>query len=211
MTDDELDQQLRDSVLAENVDLSRLEAIVRQQLRLRPRYLPRWTAIAAGLAAMALAGLTSYRSFVKEENTPVTCIAAAHDHQNEIVKGEPRVWSRDLAGVASLAQKEGVPESALAALSGAGYRLARGRLCFLQGQIYLHLVYHQDGEAFSVYLRRRSKQPLFRASVRETSIGMDNVAYFQTRDLNVVFVAQAPSGDVLAFAQAGLRALKPVA
>ena len=182
-----------------------------KQAARQPRYVPRWTAIAAGLVAMAVAGFTSYRSFVKEENTPVSCIAAAHDHEQEIVKGEPHSWTRDLAGIGLLAQSQDIPESAITALGSVGYRLERGRVCLLEGQSYLHLVYRGPHAVFSVYLRLRDKDPLFRDSVRERSIGIDKVAFFQAGGLNAICVARASPQDVMAFAGAGLSALKSAA
>jgi hypothetical protein len=191
MTDDELDQRVRAAILSNEVDTSRLELVLRNQLRnqIQPdRYVPRWAAVAAGIIAMVLASILSYRTFVKERNTPQLCIAAARDHQTEIVNGESREWLTDLPAIQSLGEKQGVPASALAALATTGYRLERGRLCFLKKQIYLHLVYTKDGDELSVYLRPRGSE-LFDSSVREASVGSEHLAYFQTGRLTAVTVA----------------------
>jgi len=122
------------------------------------------------------------------------------------VNGEPRPWLSDLAAIDSLAEKQGVPASAISALGTTGYRLERGRLCFLKKQIFLHLVYTKNGDEFSVYLRRRSGEPIGN-SVHQTEIGPDNLAYFQLHGLTAVFVAHHSDANVLAFAQASARVL----
>ncbi len=162
------------------------------------------------LIATLLAAGFSYRTFLKQQQIPQLCIAAAQDHQREIVKGEPRRWLTDIAAIDSLAQKQGVPPSAITALAGTGYRLQRGRLCFLDKQIYLHLVYSKDGEEFSVYLRPRGSESLGH-SVRESEVGRENLAYFQSTDLTAVFVAHQASADVLEFARAGLHSFTAAA
>ena len=196
MSDDELDQRVRAAVLSDQVDPSRVELAVRN--RIRQRHVPGWAIAAAAVIAMVAASTLSYKAFVKEQTPPI-CIAAAQDHQREIVKGEPRPWLSDRSAVQSLAETQGVPASAIAALDTTGYRLERGRLCFLKKQIFLHLVYTKDGSELSVYLRPPSG--LFDDSVR----GDKTVAYFETNRVTAVFVSHG--ADVLAFARAGARVL----
>ena len=135
-----------------------------------------------------IAGGLAYRAFFSPQ-TPALCVAAAEDHRREIVNGDPRRWLTDLAAIQSLAEKQGVPRSAIAALGTTGYRLERARLCFLKKQIFLHLVYTKDGEEFSVYLRPRGSESPFDGSVREASLGPEDLAYFQTDRLAAVVVS----------------------
>jgi hypothetical protein len=207
MTDDELDGRVRASLLAEQLDTSRLEHAVRSQIHPTLRHVPRWAAIAAGILAMIAASIFSYRTFLQEKNTPAVCIAAAQDHKREIVKGEARHWLTDLSAIQSLATQQGVPASAIIALSTTNYRLQRARLCFLEKQIYLHLVYTRDGDVYSVYLRPRANDPKFSLSVRDAKIGAEDLAYFQTNDLMAVFVSHTPGADPAAFARAGASVL----
>jgi hypothetical protein len=203
MTDDELDQRLRESILSEEIDTSRVATAVRDQIAARSHgTVPGWAVAAAAVIAMVLAATFSYRTF-HEQQTPPLCAAAARDHQREIVNGEPRPWLTDLSAIQALAAKQGVPVSAIAALSTIGYRLERGRLCFLQKQIFLHLVYIKDGGQYSVYLRPRTPATSFTNSVR----GTENLAYFQTGGVTAVFVSHATGADALAFARAGARVL----
>ena len=196
MTDDELDQRVRASILAEEVDTARLERSIRERIG-RPR-VPRWAFAAAAGIALVIAGGVAYRTFVRPQTPPI-CVAADEDHQREIVNGEPRRWLSDVAAIQSLAQKQGVPVSAISALATTGYRLERARLCFLKKHIFLHLVYTKDGSEYSVYLRPPSG--LFEGSVR----GEQTLAYFETNRVTAVFVSRG--ADALAFARAGARVL----
>jgi hypothetical protein len=185
MTDDELDQRVRASILAEEVDTSRVATAVRNQIR-KPRRVVLWS-LAAAAASIALA------AFLWPQIPPI-CVAAAQDHEREIVKGESRRWLTDLSAIDSLAEKQGVPASAIAALGTTGYRLERGRLCFLKKQIFLHLVYTKDGSQYSVYLRPRTDEASFSNSVR----GSENLAYFETNHVTVVFVSHGANAQVFA-------------
>jgi hypothetical protein len=207
MTDEELDQRLRERVLSEDVDTSRVELAIRNQIRTNRRTVPGWGVAAAAVIAMVLAAGFSYRTFRREQAPPV-CVAAAQDHEREIVNGEPRPWLSDISAIESLAAKQGVPASTVAALGTTGYRLERARLCFLNKQIYLHLVYAKDGGEFSVYLRPRGREPLGN-SVHQIDLGPDNLAYFQMHGLTAVFVSHhSGAANVLAFARAGAKALQ---
>jgi hypothetical protein len=201
MTDDELDQRVRASILAEPVDTSRVELAIRNQIRTLRR-VPRWTLVAAAGLVLAIGSGLTHQALFRPPPPPL-CIAAAQDHQREIVNGEPRRWLRDLSAIQLLAEKQGVPGSAIVALGTTGYRLERARLCFLKKQIFLHLVYTKDGSQYSVYLHPGSEDGSFSNSVRSSG----NVAYFQVDHLTAVFVAHQSSANVFAFAQAGARVL----
>lgn len=203
MNDHELDQRLRASILSEELDTSRLAAAVRNQIHSRRSHGLRWALAAAASIALAIAASFAYRAFFVP---PPVCVAAAQDHEREIVKGSPRPWLLDLSAIQSLGAKQGVPASAIAVLGTLGYRLERGRLCFLKKQIYLHLVYNKDGAEYSVYLRPVSTDAPFQHSVREVSIGAEDSAYFETNQLTVVFVARHSAAT--AFARAGARVLQ---
>ena len=200
MTDDELDRRLRESILSEQVDTSRVGAAVRSQIAPRVRTVPGWAVAAAAAIVTLLAMTYSYQMFHGEQVPPV-CSAAMQDHEREIVNGEPRQWLTELSAIQALAQKQGVPAPAIAALDATGYRLERARLCFLQKQIFLHLVYSKQGAEYSVYLRPHGGEPSFDRSVR----GTENLAYFETNRLTAVFVSQATGAR--AFARAGAKFL----
>ncbi len=204
MTDDELDQRVRASILAEELNTAPLERSIRERMQ-RPRLPPRALAVAAGIALVVVGGL-AYRQFFGPRTPPV-CVAAARDHNYEVANGMPREWLSDVSAIQSLAARQGIPAEAITALGATGYRLEHGRLCFLKSQIFLHLVYTKGDEVFSVYLRRRDPEMGFGPSIRQASFDTEELAYFQTDRLTAVFVDEGMKTEALAFARAGLHSL----
>lgn len=203
MTDDEFDQRVRASILAEELDTARLEHSIRERIR-RPR-VARWALATAASIALVIAGGLAYRAFFQP--TPLICVAAARDHNYEIVNGAPREWLSDPAAILSLAAQQGVPSTAIAALATIGYRWEGGRLCSLNKQIFLHLTYSKDDLELSVYLRPGGPQSPVDRAVHEASVGTEDLAYFQTDRLTAVFVAEHSPAEALAFARAAARVL----
>jgi len=204
MTDDELDQRVRASILAEELDTAPLERSIRAHMGRRS--MPRWAvAVAVGIALVAAVGL-AYREFISPPTPPV-CAAAAHDHNHEVANGLPREWLSDVSAIQSLAAQQGIPAEAIIALNATGYRLNRGRLCFLKNQIFLHLVYTRNDEVISVYLRRRDPDLRFGPSIHQASVDTEELAYFQTDQLTAVFVDEQSKTEALAFARASLHSL----
>jgi len=203
MTDDELDQSLRASILSEEMDTAQHERSIREKIK--PPLLPRWALASAAGIALVVAGGVAYRALFKPP--PLICVAAARDHNHEIANGALREWLSEPAAIQSLAAQQGVPSAAIAALGTTGYRLVGGRLCFLDKQIFLHLTYSKDDLELSVYLRPRDPQLPVDGSIHQVSVDTEDLAYFQTTGLTAVFVAEHSRADALAFARAAARVL----
>ena len=154
---------MRSAVLTEQIDVAPLERSIRG--RVGKRVLPRWAVpVAAGLAIIIAGGQSR------------TCALLRR--------------CRGSSAIQFLAEKQGLPPSAIAAIGTTSYSLERARLCFLKKQIFLHLVYTRDGEEFSVYRRLRGSQSPFDGSVREASLGPEDLADFQTDRLAAVVVSR---------------------
>jgi hypothetical protein len=123
--------------------------------------------------------------------------AAAVDHRLEIVELQPRQWSTDRTAIAALAQRQGVPDSAIDRIAPAGYRLAQGKLCFLGGKIFLHLVYSNEAGKVSVFLRPADRVE----AVHAESHGAEHVAGFQDRKLSAMFVTEQSGDAAMQFAR----------
>jgi anti-sigma factor RsiW len=115
------DAVLRETVLAEQVDSSRVERGVRLMIghlvvrqSVGPASARRWMFALAGLAAVLLLAVFLMRA------RPVYA-AAANDHRLEIVELQPRQWSTDRASIAAMAQRQGVSDSDLDRIAPAGY------------------------------------------------------------------------------------------
>ena len=174
-----LDELLRTIVLAEHIDSSSIEQRVRATIRGGERASHRWMLTAAGIAAVMLLAVLSYRAMVSFRTKPVYA-AAARDHRMEIVDLQPRKWITDYASIGKLAEREGLSGSFAADFAPAGYRLAQGKLCFLDGRVFLHLVYRADSGAagdFSLFLRR--SDDLSAWGVHTDTFATEHVAGFQ--------------------------------
>jgi anti-sigma factor RsiW len=196
-----LDAVLREAVLTEEVDSSRVEHNVRLAVGStvgavsEPRSVRRWVFALAGLAAALLLAVFLMRA------RPVYA-AAAEDHRLEIVELRPRQWSTDRASIAALAQHQGVSDSVIDRIAPAGYHLAQGKLCFLDGKIFLHLVYANGVDEtkpgkLSVFLR-----PADRIEAAHTERhGAEHVAGFQDQKLSALFVTEQSGDAAMRFAR----------
>jgi hypothetical protein len=183
---------VRKSLLAETLDTSVVESSVRGLMGGASDKRSRLVSIfaLAGLAAALLLGFFLMRA------RPVYA-AAAKDHRLEIVESQPRKWSTDRSSIAALAQRQGVSDSAIDRIAPAGYHLAQGKLCFLDGKIFLHLVYSNDAGALSVFLRPADRIE----GVHAERHGAEHVAGFQDRKLNALFVTEQPGDAAVRFAR----------
>jgi anti-sigma factor RsiW len=187
------DSLLRESLLAEHFDSSRVESKVRQSItRLSRR---RWTLALAGAAALFLL-LLGVRTVMSSRTIPVYA-AAAQDHRMEIVDRQPRKWFTDRPSIEELARRQGVSGSSIDAIAPAGYHLAQGKLCRLDGKIFLHLVYANDSESLSVFLRPTDGI----SAVHSETQGAEHVAGFQDRAVSALVVTEQSGDAALRFAR----------
>jgi len=213
-----LDARLREVVFAEESNAIRVDRRVREliaaeaatgplpQMRPRPR---RWVKPALGIAAAVLLVIAAGYQTLLGTRVARVYADAAFDHYLEIVQHGPRPWLTDPAQIAALAEQQGIARSAVTALASRGYHLDRGKLCFLDGRIFLHLVFSDGAQEFSVYLRRRDARPL-PGPAREIANGMplctsdikgEHVASVESSTLLAVVVTDKSSDAALNFAR----------
>jgi anti-sigma factor RsiW len=193
-----LDALLREAVSSEEIDTSALDQRVRRQIASRRRLVSmRWAALAATIAALLLIAALGSRHWAAPA-TPQICADAATDHLKEVTQGKPRKWLSDARAITELAERNGVPGSTVVALAPAGYHLDRGKLCRLDGRVFLHLVFAGEGREFSTFLRRESKpgRPLLAADS-----GLEHVAFLQTGQFTAVVVSEQSSQAALSHAR----------
>lgn len=219
-----LDARMREIIAGEHVDATAVERWIRARISNEPlnkiASIParpagrRWVGAAMGIAAVLLLAAIGYVGLSSPHVARVYA-DAAKDHQREVVEEEPRRWLSDRASIAALAQGQGIAASAPFAISSGPYHLERARLCFLDGRIYLHAVYTDGAHDFSVYFRVRGSEPL-PGSAREidngrivhtSTLGTEEVASLQTKDLTVLTVSDRYSGDALQVARLAATAL----
>jgi anti-sigma factor RsiW len=195
-----LDARLRGVIIEEPLDSAELDRRVRQSL-VRPTPW-RWIAAAAGVAAaLVLAWL-----FFQVSSPIATVYAdAADDHRREVVEQQARRWTSDQSAINAIAQGQGVSPSGIHAPEAGGYRLERAKLCRLNGNLYLHLVYSDGAQEFSLFLRHREQEPI----AKPTNAGdrqNEHLVAFRTAALSAVVVSEQ-NGDALRLARLAAQAL----
>ena len=187
-SDEVMDAQLRDAILAEPIDATPLDEHIRKQIaaEVNRRSIQRgkWIA-AAGIAAMLAIAVGGY-VVMPNRGRAAMCADAARDHRVEVVEHQRRTWLTDAAAIEVLAARRGLSASAAEAIAPAGYRLERGKLCRLGGRVFLHLVYSNGAHEFSFYLRDSAPSESFPGTGRAMATGLNF-------DLDAEHVAQVPN------------------
>jgi anti-sigma factor RsiW len=212
------DALLREGVLADEVDPSAIDRSVRQTIQVQdqakgesrptvPSYRS-WIFAAAAIAVFALIGAFGYRHWFSGPISPVYA-AVAQDHQVEVVQHARRPWVSDAAVIQLMAARQGVSETAFSALAPANYHLEHAKVCPLDGNIYLHLVYTDGAHELSVFRHQGEMAPLpgsARGSangklLHAVSVGPDYLAGFQSGSLTALVVTDQSAPVALAAAR----------
>jgi anti-sigma factor RsiW len=219
-----LDARLRQALLAEDVDVVGVNRRIRELMAaetLQPRVVSierprpagkRWLTAALGIAAAFILVLAGYLAlpgrFAK------VYADAAEDHQNEVIDHSPRHWYADPAQIASLEQRLGVAWNVPEELAG-GYHLEHGKICRLDGRLYLHLVYTDGTREFSLFLRPRDGERLtgrvrgfaHGRLIRSFASGDERLASFETSHLVAVVATNQDAASGVGFAQIASSAI----
>lgn len=195
-----MDFQLREEVLAEPVDTVALDRRIREQITRRPRHTMRWLVTAAAVAAAI--GIA-----IRILPTPRVYADAAEDHRREVIERQHRTWLSGEAAVKSLAEQHGIAAPIVSGLASGGYRLDCGKVCRLDGHAFLHLVYTNGAERFSVFLRLRESAFTARAPA-DTAIGREHVALIQSAQLTGFIVTDQSREATLRLARMAANVLR---
>jgi anti-sigma factor RsiW len=194
------DELLRTSVLAQSVDDSPVNERVRERIRAERRAKRRWQVAVAAIAAALLMAILGYRLISR---TKSVYAAAARDHRLEIVDRQPRKWVTDRASIEGLARRQGLPGSVVSAFVPAGYHLAQGKLCLLDGRVFLHLVYAGESGSFSLFLRRPDDARTS-GGIQTETFAAEQVAGFQRDQLSALIVSEDNNALLLASSAAAV-------
>jgi anti-sigma factor RsiW len=192
-----LDERLVRAMERDLPDTARLEQCVRNHIAAeRPR---RWW-VAAGVAA-AIAGIYGLVSLA---STPRMYADAARDHWAEVVEQQPRRWRAGPDGIEPLAAQSGLGFAHAAALAPAGYSLERAKICGLDGQRMLHLVFANGALKYSVYVRPHQSAKGHIRMIRRDS---EQVAAFETGRFAAVVVLAGSAAECETLAKLTSRRL----
>ena len=218
------DARLREIVLSDSADANpvirrvreriageSLASIVRHPVSRSTR---RFAVILIGAAAAFALVLLGYHGLLGPQ-VPRVYAAAVQDHRLEVVEHQPRRWLTDPLEILELARRQGIALPSIAALAPRGFQLDRAKICFLSGEAFLHLVYSNGSQEFSVYLRHQSfgQLPgLARISAGgsgfyECALDSGHVVSFQKASVAVVVVSGRSAAAATAFAHTAFSRL----
>lgn len=217
-----LDAQLRKALLAEDLDVARVNRRIREMIasdslekavkNIRPGR-GRWVTAAMGIAATFLLFVAGY--LLIPGHVAKVYADAAMDHQMEVVDHGPRRWLSDPVQIAALEQKLGI-DVAVPSQLAAGYHLERAKICQLDGRLYLHAVYTDGTREFSIFMRARGGQKLTGTIrgisngrfLRECVSGNEHLASFTTSHLVAVVATDQPAAASLRYARLASAAIQ---
>lgn len=200
----EIDARLRAGVLAEDLDCRILEQKVRSRIASDLAPWARVLLLASGLAAVLMLGGLVYRTAARPARVYQE---AALDHRREIVERQSRPWLTQPASLQAVARSLGLPPDSVLALGHGAYRLEKGKICRLDGRLFLHLVYTDGSQEFSVYLREGEH---LSAAPRETAngkplfliaSGADYLAALESGPVTALFVGRPSAEAALSLAR----------
>ncbi len=208
---DRLDGVLREVLVSEELDVSRVLARARNQMQAAPR--TSWRLRLAALAATAslVAALVVFTALPSRVQPPALYADAAEDHADEVIFHQPREWVRGDAAVEQMVQSRLGTGVLMASLAPAGYHLDRGKICGLLNQPYLHLVYSNGSREVSFFVRARGNEQVPGNIVGRVNgvpvragraKGLD-VAGFQSSLLTILVVSPGPDAVEFATQAAG--------
>lgn len=216
-----LDERFRKALLADEVDVSRVNRRIRELMaaessgRAMPALRPssgRWVTAAIGVAAAFVLLAAGY--LLVPGHVARVYADAATDHQLEVVQRQARPWIIDPAAITALAEQQGIAVQVPLELAPS-YHLERGKVCLLDGRLYLHLVYSDGTREFSLFLRQRDGQQLTGAVrgfangrfLRAASAGSEHILSFETSRLTAMVATDQPADAAQRFAKAASAAL----
>jgi len=191
-----LDARLREAVSSELLDATAMQRSVRGRIVAKRRL--QLAAVAAGMLCAAVLGYRTLRS----QSVARLYADAALDHRLEVMEHQPRHWRSDPAEIEKLAARFELPD--VAALAPQGYRLEHAKMCGIEGEPTLHLVYTNGAHEFSVYVRGRTGSDRVLHRVR---VGSEELVGFQTDRVEAVVATGGSSSECLEFARVAERVL----
>ena len=195
--DRNLDAVLRSAFGGVSPDTSRLEQALRRKIAVdRRRRHQAWAgAIAATMALLAAGAL----GWARCSRPPQWYADAALDHRTEVIEGQPRRWRTSDTELAGLAAQNGLQLGRVTALAAAGYRLERAKICGIDGQRMLHLVFSSGTRRYSVFVSPHLG-PVER--VRTLRRGAEQVGGFETGHFRGLVVSDGSAAECTELARA---------
>lgn len=180
-----MDARLRKALCAGLPYAGELERSVSRQIAQETTR--RWTFAAA--AALVASVFIGYRVL----QPPRLYADAALDHRQEVMERQPRHWRTDPAEIEKLAARYQLAD--VAALAPSGYRLEHAKMCGIDGQPALHLVFTNGVQEVSLFVRSQAGR---KRGISATGVGDVHLASFQNDQIEIIATG-GTNGDCLQF------------
>jgi len=185
-----MDARLRKALCAGLPEAGALERSVSRQIaQKRAEW---WQLIAAVAAVLLIIAVLNYGIFRPGPGARLF-MEVTRDHRQEVIEHQPRRWRSGPSEIEELAARYQLRD--VAALAPAGYRLEHAKMCGLDGQPALHLVYTNGVQEVSLFVRSRTGG---NRGISATSAGDVRLASFQNDRIQLI-AAGGASGDCLRF------------
>jgi anti-sigma factor RsiW len=212
------DEMLQEALLSQPVQDEEVRRRVRAEIQQpAPRWSPNrwWLALGTAAAMFLFAAIrfvylpSASHSTSTTGQVPVSIWAdAADDHNEEVVKREPRKWLSGAAEINALVAEKTGDAKLVAELAPEHYHIDRMRICELAMRTYIHLVYTDGRHEISFFLRRRGGEQLTGPKLAEAngravegeSVEKLQIAGFQSQRYTVLVVSQQPRQQTIDFA-----------
>jgi anti-sigma factor RsiW len=186
-----IDARLARVLRGETPDLSQVERRVRAQMAAERRS-HRWWGVGAIAAALLVAAIGGAYLLRPPVPAPRWYADAALDHRMEVVEGKPRRWRTDPVEIEKVASQSGLSLTQARGMAAAGYALERAKICAIDGQRMLHLVFSDGQRRYSVFVGPHQSA---HEAVRLERSGAEEVAGFETGRYRAAVVSAGGAAD----------------
>jgi anti-sigma factor RsiW len=200
--DRNLDATLRSAFGGFEPDAGRLEQALRWHISADRRRRHRaWAGAIAATVALLAGGALAWSRWT---SPPQWFSDAAFDHRTEVVDRQPRRWRSSDTELAGLAAANGLRLEQVTSLAATGYRLERAKICGIDGERMLHLVFFNGTRRYSVFV---SPHPGPAVTVRSIRRGAEQMAGFETGRFRGLVVSDGSAAECAELARAAERRL----
>jgi anti-sigma factor RsiW len=193
-----MDARLRKALCAGLPDAGKLQRSVSRQIaQKRAEW---WQLIAAVAAALLIAAVLRYGLYRPGPGARLFT-EVTRDHQQEVTEHQPRHWRTDPVEVDKLAARYQLHD--VTSLAPAGYRLEHAKMCGIDGQPALHLVYTNGVQEISLFVLLQTGRD---RGISATGVGNVHLAAFQNERIRIIATGGA-WGDCLQFVRVAASVL----
>jgi anti-sigma factor RsiW len=213
---DQVDALLREAVLAEPVDASRVTEVVRKEMQGHQPTLtaPRRRVLVAGCGLAIILAVIAI-ALTRKLHGATLYTYAAEDHIAEVVDRAPRPWTNGGPQIEQMLQQHLALSGLVQALAPDGYHIEHAMICPLSTQRYAHLIYSNGNREISFFIGQKDDKELPGEAIEHANgysvhagrVDGLQIAGFQTRQFNILLVGNLPLEEAIRFIERATSAI----